>query len=314
MPAAAVTCIDLDYLGLPGAAVAFLVEIPDHEIAHRILVECGPEACRPKLESELARLGIEPDLIDAVALTHIHLDHAGAAGGFAARGARVLVHPRGVRHLVDPAKLVASSRRVHGGRFDRHYGEPIACPAERVESVEHGEVARFGQATFRAVETPGHAKHHHAWLLEHAGGRECFTGDVAAMLVPGTDFISVPAPATDFDPLAWDRSLAELERLGPDRLWLTHGGRIDEAAEFLARARQRVAEEAQILFEVAREPSDESAIERYRGWLHPRAEAAGVPEPMRHAFLGRAFMEMNLAGVRKLLKDRAEGKADAPRE
>ena len=312
MPGLTITPIDLDYLALPGAALAFLVEIPEPAAiggSHRVLVECGPEACRPRLESELVRLGVEPASIEAVLLTHIHLDHAGAAGGFASRGSRVLVHPRGVRHLVDPAKLVASSRRVHGERFDRFYGEPIPCPADRVESIEDGAAVRFGAAVFRAIETPGHAKHHHAWMLEHAGGRECFTGDVAAMVVPGSTFMSVPTPATDFDPAAWDASLARLEAERPDRLWLTHGGRIHEAAAFLEQVRRRVAEESAFLIATAECCDDAETIERYRRWLHSQADAARVPEAMRSAFLGRAFLEMNLAGVRKLLKDRAEAEA-----
>ncbi|MGA1392762.1 MAG: MBL fold metallo-hydrolase [Phycisphaerales bacterium] len=307
MALGAITPIDLDYLALPGAALAFLVEVPDEGVSHgshRVLVECGPEACRPQLEAELERLGVEPASIEAVALTHIHLDHAGAVGGFAARGSRVLVHPRGVRHLVDPEKLVASSRRVHGERFDRFYGAPIPCPADRVDAFEDGQRATFGEASLRAIETPGHAKHHHAWMLEHDGGRECFTGDVAAMLVPGSTFISVPTPATDFDPEAWDASLARLEAERPDRLWLTHGGRIDDAADFLAKARRRVAEESAFLLGTARSCDDSEAIDRYRAWLHPQADAAGVPEAMRSAFLGRAFLEMNLAGVRKLMRDR----------
>ncbi len=307
MISATITPIDLHYLALPGAALAFLVEVPDGIApmgVHRLLVECGTEACRPRLEAELERFGVEPASIEAIALTHIHLDHAGAAGGFAARGSRVFVHPRGVRHLVDPEKLVASSRRVHGERFDRFYGEPIPCPADRVEALEDGQRATFGGALLRAIETPGHAKHHHAWILEHAGGRECFTGDVAAMLVPGSTFISVPTPATDFDPEAWDASLARLEAVRPDRLWLTHGGRIDDVAAFLEKARRRVAEESAFLLETARSCDDAEAIERYRAWLHPQADAAGVPEAMRSAFLGRAFLEMNLAGVRKLMRDR----------
>lgn len=295
--------IDLAYLDQPGAALAFLVDPPG---AAPFLVECGPEACRPRLESELGRLGVAPDSIEHLFLTHIHLDHAGGAGAFAARGATIHVHPKGVRHLVDPARLNESSRRVHGVRFDRWYGPMRAIDPGRIAASVDGVVVELGETRMTAIETPGHAKHHHAWILDHAGGRECFTGDVAAMVVPGSDFISVPTPPTDFDPEKWDASIARLLAERPDRLWLTHGGRIDEATTFLAEARRRVAEESAFLLETARSCDDGEAIERYREWLHPRAEAAGVSEANRPAFLGRAFLEMNLAGARKLLKDRAK--------
>jgi len=298
--------IDLGYLDQPGAALAFLVEIEGLPPA---LVECGPEACRSRLEAALRGHGVDPGSIAHLFLTHIHLDHGGAAGAFAARGATVHVHPKGVRHLVDPAKLNDSSRRVHGERFDRWYGSMAAIEPNRLAAAADGATVDLGSVRLRAVETPGHAKHHHAWMLEHAGGRECFTGDVAAMIVPGSDFISVPTPATDFDPEAWDASLARLEAERPDRLWLTHGGRVDDAAGVLAKARRRVAEEASFLIETASSCDDREAIERYRAWLHPRAEAAGVDRAVRAAFLGPAFLEMNLAGVRKLLKDRAKAAA-----
>jgi glyoxylase-like metal-dependent hydrolase (beta-lactamase superfamily II) len=294
--------VDLVYLDQPGAALAFLIEIEGLPPA---LVECGPEACRPRLEEELRRHGVDPGAIGNLFLTHIHLDHAGAAGVFAARGTTVHMHPRGLRHLVDPARLNDSSRRVHGERFDRWYGPMAAIEPNRLAAAADGTTVDLGPVRFRAVETPGHAKHHHAWMLEHPGGRECFTGDVAAMVVPGSEFISVPTPATDFDPEAWDASLARLAAERPDRLWLTHGGRVDDAGDFLARARRRVAEEASFLIETALSCDDREALDRYRAWLHPHAEAAGVDRAVRSAFLGPAFLEMNLAGVRKLLKDRA---------
>jgi len=297
-----IDAIDLGYLGLGGAANAFLVR----DGGATALVECGPAACVATLERELDRLGATQ--VDDLVLTHIHLDHAGAAGHLARRfpAMRIHVHPLGVRHLADPTRLIASSRRVHGERYDREYGDPLPV-AGPLAAVDDGGAVAFAGGSLRAIATPGHAKHHHAWMLEAAdGSRTLFTGDVAGMRVPGSGFISIPMPPPDLDRAAWRASLERLaaeEAGGPFRIALTHGGLVEDGPAFLRTARARLEQELDLFTglatRMARGELDESAaIAEARERISPAARDAGVDDERLSSFLGRAYRAMNLAGVR----------------
>ncbi len=295
--------IDLGYLGLDRAASAFLVS---PEGGPAFLVECGPAACLARLTAGLEALGSPPASIADLFVTHIHLDHAGAAGHLARGGTRVHVHPFGTKHLVDPAKLIASSRLVHGTSFDRHYAEPLPCPPDAVHAVEDGAAVPVAGATVRAIATPGHARHHHVWVVESDGRRVAFTGDVGAMIVPGSRFVSVPGPPPEFDLAAWRLSLDRLEaaarREAWDELWLTHGGRVDRPVDHLRAARARLEEETAFLVDLLRLGASEAeAVDRYEAWLRPRAVAGGVDIQRLTAFVGPSFCRMNLNGVRRWL-------------
>ncbi len=286
--------IDLNYLDTPGAASAFLV-LADEPL----LVECGPAACFDTLCDGLRGHGVNAADIRDVVVTHIHLDHAGAAGHFAQHGARVHVHPLGVKHLIDPSKLVESSRRVHAERYDRWYGDLLPVPSAQIREWQDGESDTIAGLHFRAHFTPGHARHHIAWELP----TELFTGDVGAMVIPGTKCISVPTPPPEFDPPAWRESLSRLRALPPRRVWCTHGGAQPDSADFLRRAEHRVHEECVALADalataIARgDPS--IADSRYQAYLD-QIEHIGQVTPEQHAhFLGHAFRQMNLQGAER---------------
>ena len=326
----AIDAIDVGYLGREGSAAAFVVRL-DSAGSDSILVECGTAANQPRLEAGVRALGVEPATIDTLLLTHIHLDHAGGAGHWALRGTDVFVHPFGVRHLADPAKLIASSRRVHGASYDRFYGDPLPCPAERLHAVADGEsIVRRGMR-MTAIETPGHARHHHAWLLapESASPKNpavLFAGDIAAMRTPGSQHISVPTPPPEFDLAAWLASLDRLEEIAsarPIQLWLTHLGPVADARRHLRAVRERLCEEVAfaegLLDEEARRQADAASsgpgvpvaaagqldlAARYREWLWPRATADGVREELLRSFLGDHFTAMNLGGIRRWREQR----------
>jgi glyoxylase-like metal-dependent hydrolase (beta-lactamase superfamily II) len=311
-----IDAIDLGYLGLAGAASAFLVR----DAGATALVECGPAACLATLEAALGRLGAAR--IDELVLTHIHLDHAGAAGHLARRfpAMRIRVHPLGLRHLADPKRLVASSRLVHGERYEREYGDPHPVEGP-IDAVEDRACVPFGRGRFRAIATPGHAKHHHAWMLEDAsGGRTLFTGDAAGMRVPGSDWISIPMPPPDLDRDAWRDSLGRLAAEasgGPFRVALTHGGIVEDGSAHLALVRARLEEELALFTPLAEgveggELSVEAALAAARERLAPAARAAGVDDGRLSSFLGRAYRAMNLAGVRHELARRSRSPGAVP--
>lgn len=295
--ALAITSLDTRYLGIPWAARAFLVHGP----RGHALVECGCAVAYEGLCAQLAGLGLAPRDLSALFVTHIHLDHAGSAGHFAREGVPVFVHPRGERHLAAPERLIAGSRAVHGLRYDAFYGDPLPIAADRLHAVTHGGVVEAAGLRFEAIETPGHARHHHAWLAGPADGppEAVFTGDVLAMVSPDSDYISVPVPPSDIDLPAWRESVRRLRALPRGmRAMLTHGGERplgDHLDAFVAR----MDEEIPLLVElVERAKSDPAAADaRYRDFLLPRARAGGVREDLAAALLGKAFRDMNLAGM-----------------
>ena len=293
----AVSTLDTRYLGIEGTASAFVVQ----GNGGAVLVECGCAVAFDGLVGQLAALGLAPRDLAALFVTHIHLDHAGSAGHFAREGVPVFVHPRGVRHLAEPSRLIAGSRAVHGPRYDRFYGDPLPIAAERLHAVEHGGVVEAAGLRFEAIETPGHARHHHAWLVGHAGERAelVFTGDVLAMVSPGSTHISIPVPPSDIDIAAWRESVRRLRALPRDlRAVLTHGGERPLGAHLDAFV-ARMNEELPLLAELVELAKTDAAgaDARYRDFLVPRARAAGVSEELIAALLGKAFRGMNLAGI-----------------
>ena len=297
MPPIDITPLDTMYLGIPGTAMAFAVRGPEGAV----LVECGCTVAFEGLRAQLAEIGLAPRDLKALFVTHIHLDHAGSAGHFAREGVPVFAHPRGARHLAEPARLIAGSRAVHGPRYDRFYGDPLPIAADMLHAVGHGGTVDVAGLRFESIETPGHARHHHAWVAGAAGraAELVFTGDVLGMISPASDYISVPVPPSDIDIPAWRESVARLRALPRGmRAVLTHGGEralgphIDA---FVARMNDELPLLAEVAELAKRDPAGADA--RYRDFLVPRARAGGVREELITALLGQAFRGMNIAGI-----------------
>jgi glyoxylase-like metal-dependent hydrolase (beta-lactamase superfamily II) len=203
------------------------------------IVDPGPST---GLDALLAGLDEEPR---ALFLTHIHLDHAGAAGSLVRRfpSLRVYVHEVGARHLVDPAKLLESAARLYGDDMERLWGEVLPVPEESVVTLAGGEKVEG----FRVVYVPGHAQHHVAYLHEDSG--DAYVGDVAGVRIPPHQFTLAPTPPPDIDVQAWEQSLDRVADWQPQRLCLTHFERTDQPFEQLERVRESLRHHA----EVARE-------------------------------------------------------------
>ena len=215
------------------------------------LVDPGPES---SMQTLLDALGDEQPR--AILLTHIHLDHAAATGALVRRwpGLEVYVHEVGAPHLIDPSRLLASAERLYGDDMGRLWGEIVPIPEQNVIALRGGETA----LGMRVAYTPGHASHHVSYLHEESG--TAFTGDVAAVRIPGADLIVPPTPPPDIQIETWEESIGIIEGWRPQRLALTHFGAVEEPEEHLAIVRERLHEEA----ELARALSEADYEKRHR--------------------------------------------------
>ncbi len=194
-----------------------------------VIVDPGPESTSDTL---LDALGDEEPR--ALLLTHIHFDHAGAAGALVRRwpDLEVWVHERGARHLADPARLVASAKRLYGEEFDRLWGEVVPIPAKNLRVLRGGE-SRDG---WDVAYTPGHASHHVSY--RHADSGWVFAGDTAGVRLPPGALLLAPTPPPDFDLEAWRASIDTIEAWEPQTLAITHFGDYRDVAEHLDRLRE----------------------------------------------------------------------------
>lgn len=208
-----------------------------------VLVDPGPSSCRAALEQGLAHHGYGLADVRALLLTHIHLDHAGAAGSLAQAypDLPVYVHEVGARHLASPEKLLASATRLYGADMDRLWGEFLAVPAQALRPLSGGETIAVGGRRFDVLYTPGHAVHHVSYR-DHADA-VAYVGDAAGIAVrPGYVLPATPPP--DIDVERWATTLDQLEAWRPARLFLTHFGEVADPAQHLAAYRVALARAA----------------------------------------------------------------------
>jgi len=227
-----VNVIDLAFQGMPGVIAAFLVSGP----GGNILIETGPESTRGSLLAGLREHGVEPADLAGVFVTHIHLDHAGAAGWFAAEGVPVYVHEKGARHLIDPSRLIESARTVYGDRFDSLWGSMVPAPAEKVHALGGGAIVDLAGLQIEVIATHGHASHHHAFRI----GKDLFTGDAAGARLGDNCYTSVTSAPPQFDLEHTLASIDLLSSLGAERLFLTHFGEISDPGAHLSAYRDNV--------------------------------------------------------------------------
>jgi glyoxylase-like metal-dependent hydrolase (beta-lactamase superfamily II) len=212
--------LDTRHRGNPGIIAATALETT----AGLALFDTGPESTFETVAHEIDRCGFESRDVRHVFLSHIHLDHAGAAWRFAELGATIYVHSRGAPHLLDPTKLVQSATRLFGNDMERLWGRFAPVPAERLRSLEDGELVRIDSLEIRAIETPGHARHHHIYQWEN----NVFGGDIAGVRLGNGPPIP-PFVPPELDVGAWRESIAKIRALDPARLFLPHFGLVADA-------------------------------------------------------------------------------------
>lgn len=205
------------------------------------LVETGTARSAAEVIGALAALGVGPEDLATIVVTHIHLDHAGGVGDIAAAfpHAEVVVQEKGARHLVDPTKLLASAHRVFGDAMDRLFGDLRPVAAERIRSIgAEGSVDLGGGRMLEAFHNPGHASHH-VGLLDTQSG-DLYTGDAAGVYVPETAEVRPSTPPPDFDLELTLSSLARMRDARPDRLLFSHFGPVTDVLDTLDRSREEL--------------------------------------------------------------------------
>lgn len=220
--------LDAHYV-VPRLAAIHLIRSSTGEVA---IFDTGTNRSWPYVEGALAALGIAHDQVSYVIPSHVHLDHAGGAGLLIERfpKAQLVVHPRGARHLIDPAKLFAATIAVYGEeKARRYYGDVTPVPASRVIEAADGMVLKLGNRALTLFDTPGHARHHVCLLDGETGG--IFTGDMFGLSyrqldVAGRPSIIPTTTPTQFDPEEMRASITRLLALKPPAMYLTHFGKI----------------------------------------------------------------------------------------
>ncbi|MEL7021619.1 MAG: MBL fold metallo-hydrolase [Bacteroidota bacterium] len=218
--------LDLSFLGDPKSIAAFLVETTEGPV----LFETGPYSTFSHLKSGVEKLGYQLADIRHVFITHIHLDHAGAAWALAAQGATIYVHPRGAKHLAQPERLMSSATRIYGDQMDRLWGDMRPIPDTQIQVVEHEEKMKIGGVKIRAWHTPGHASHHIAWQVNNV---HLIAGDVAGVKIDN-GIVVPPCPPPDIDLEAWEQSIQLILSRRYHSLFLTHFGEINGTRQIKA--------------------------------------------------------------------------------
>jgi glyoxylase-like metal-dependent hydrolase (beta-lactamase superfamily II) len=224
-----VTPIDLLWTGRPRSIATALIRDGDFAA----LVDPGPSSSLPRLREQLEQRGLRVGELQAIFLTHIHLDHAGATGSLVKEnaGLQVYVHAKGAAHLVDPRKLLESSGRLFGADRERLFGDFLAVPESNLRILAGGEVIAAGSRELRVVYSPGHASHHVTYYEPQEG--VAFVGDTAGICMEGDSFVLPAMPPPDVSIELWDASLDLISGLNAQKLFLTHFG-------FSQRVRQHI--------------------------------------------------------------------------
>ncbi len=245
--------------------------------------------------------------LDAILLTHIHLDHAGGTGALVRENPllKVYVHSRGATHMQDPSKLLASATRLWGSELPRLYGETLPVPAENLRILEGGETLALGARKLEVVYTPGHASHHVSYF-DHEEGT-AFVGDTAGIRIDNGPYILPATPPPDINLELWDASFDAILERRPARLFVTHFGYAQNPSAHIAQFRETLHRWSEIAAHNLRQrPNEIAASEGFVKTV--RAElVSAVPEGMADPYAFTAGMDLSFLGLARVLPAQTRG-------
>jgi len=300
-----ITVLDMNWVGRPHSIAAALLE----SNGHRAIVDPGPESTYPTLRGRLQSRGLSVAQLDAILLTHIHLDHAGATGSLVRDNPRlaVYVHTLGAPHIIDPSRLLASAARLWPETLHQLFGETLPVPKENLRILEGGETLTLGARKLQVAYTPGHASHHVSYFDAAEG--VAFVGDTTGIRIDNGSYILPATPPPDINLEIWDDSFAAILARRPSRLFLTHFGFAGNPAEHIDAFRKRLHRWADLAAEALRSASGEAEAKQA---FVARAQAEmqerlGEEEAEHHAFT--AGLDLSFLGLARYLRKRAEAMA-----
>lgn len=287
--------IDLHFKGVEGAIAAYLLP----HSGGAALVECGPGSTLSALQAALQAHGYTVGNVSDVFLTHIHLDHAGAAGWLARQGARVHVHANGAAHLLNPEKLLASAQRIYGEMMGELWGDFLPVPPEQLNVLEDNATIECGNLRLRALDTPGHANHHLCYLVDGT----CFTGDVGGVRMAGLPHVRLPTPPPEFHIETWRATLQRLRGEEIRRLAPTHFGFYSDVAWHFAAIERALNEiEAWMLALLPTQPTTDELHTKFIAWSSAAFLRDGLDERWLNVFEVGSPSTMSADGIARYWK------------
>jgi glyoxylase-like metal-dependent hydrolase (beta-lactamase superfamily II) len=296
------TVLDTNWLGRARSIGAVLLESE----GHRAIVDPGPASVRENLRELLLARGTSIANLNAILLTHIHLDHAGATGALVRENPQleVYVHKAGMLHMADPSKLLASAERLWPGHLQLLFGQTLPVPLGNLRMLKGGETLSLGKRDLEVFYTPGHASHHVSYFDAHEG--TAYVGDTTGFHIEGQPYAVPLAPPPDIDLEKWNASLDAILARKPQRLFLTHFGYSDDPAAHIAHYRQNLQRWTALAGEILQSTSDEKdALEKFM-----TATTAEIRQQLKHAdpehYLFNVGLNLTWLGLARYHRKRAE--------
>jgi glyoxylase-like metal-dependent hydrolase (beta-lactamase superfamily II) len=296
----ALTVLDDNWMGRPHTIGTALLEFD----GYRAIIDPGPGSTLESLRQQLQAHGVAVRDLDAILLTHIHMDHAGATGALVRENPRlaVYVHSKGAPHMIDPAKLMASALRLWPNDLQLLFGEMLPVPSANLRILEGGETLALGSREFEVVYTPGHASHHVSYF-DHKEG-VAFIGDTAGVRIEGHPYVMPATPPPDIDLEIWETSFTAILERKPARLFLTHYGFSENPTEHILLFRERLHKWAEVADKFIRSAaSDSAAMDSFMSAT--RAEIAQyLPEEEVEHYAFSAGLNLSFLGLARYLRKR----------
>ena len=311
---AAITTLDLNWRGEPRCIATALVRSENFAG----LIDPGPGSTLETLRQQLAAHQLRFVDLQAIFLTHIHLDHAAATGALVRENPalNVHVHSRGAAHMVDPAphmsdpsKLLSSAERLYGDKMRALFGDFLPVPEGNLRILEGGETLPIGSRELRVLYTPGHASHHVTYY--DATERVAFVGDTAGICMEGNRFILPATPPPDISLELWSTSLDLIAQLHPRRLFLTHFGFSDQPGRHLQAYRERLFHWGTLTADILSRAKDQTeAVREFARSVAAEAAESLSPSELSH-YVFNGALQLSLLGLERYHRKRAEAIAPA---